>query len=183
MTAQLRIIDERGDEAAPDVPGDVLVKGGTVMRGYYNDPAATASALRDGWLHTGDVGFLDEDGDLFILQRREDLIVSGGENIYPAEVERVLRQHPGVAEAVVFGLPDAAWGQRAAAILEVAEGASVTAAAIMDFARGELAGYKIPRRIAFATALPRTASGKIQRREARRLFHDTISGKSKRTSL
>lgn len=175
LFATVRIVDDQGNDVSPDVPGEALVGGETVMRGYYGDPEATRDALKDGWLHTGDIGYLDEEGDLFILQRREDLIVSGGENIYPAEVERVLRRHPAVTEAVVFGLPDAAWGQRAAAILEVAEGASVTAAAIMDFARRELAGYKIPRRIAFVTALPRTASGKIQRREARRMYHDAIS--------
>ncbi len=171
---QVRIIDERGDETAPKVAGEVLVKGGTVMRGYYGDRAATDKALRDGWLHTGDIGYRDEDGDLFILQRREDLIVSGGENVYPAEVERVLRRHPAVAEAVVFGLPDAEWGQRAAAIVELAAGESLAEAPLKDFARGELAGYKAPRRIAFARALPRTASGKIQRREARRLFDEAI---------
>ena len=169
---QVRIVDERGEDAAPNVPGEVLVKGGTVMRGYYNDPAATAEALQDGWLHTGDVGYLDEDGDLFILQRREDLIVSGGENIYPAEVEAVLRMHPAVAEVVVLGLADASWGQAVAAVVELRVGQSASAADIIAFSRQRLAGYKIPRRIAFTPTLPRTASGKIQRREARKAFSD-----------
>lgn len=172
MTAQLRVIDEQGCDAAPKVPGEVLVKGGTVMRGYYNDPAATAEALQDGWLHTGDIGYLDEDGDLFILQRREDLIVSGGENIYPAEVEDVLRKHPAVAEVVVLGLADASWGQAVAAVVELRVGRSASAADIIAFSRQLLAGYKIPRRIAFTPTLPRTASGKIQRREARKAFPD-----------
>jgi len=175
MTAQLRIIDEQGSDAAPDVPGEVLVKGGTVMRGYYGDPAATDAALRDGWLHTGDIGYLDEDGDLFILQRREDLIVSGGENIYPAEVEDVLRKHPAVAEAVVFGTPDANWGQAVAAVVELRVGRSASTDDIIAFSRQHLAGYKIPRRIAFSPTLPRTASGKIQRREAKRIFDDAVS--------
>lgn len=170
MTAQLRIIDEQGEDAAPNVPGEVLVKGGAVMRGYYKDPAATANALRAGWLHTGDIGYLDEDGDLFILQRREDLIVSGGENIYPAEIETVLRQHPAVADAVVLGLPDSQWGQRVAVLIETRADQSATADEITAFAREHLARYKIPRQIAFVAALPRTPSGKVQRREARKAF-------------
>ena len=174
-TAQLRIIDAQGADAAPGVPGEVLVKGETVMRGYYNDPAATALALRDGWLHTGDIGYLDQDGDLFILQRRDDLIVSGGENIYPAEVEDVLRQHPAIAEAVVFGAPDPSWGQAVAAVVEPRTGRSASADDIIAFSRRRLAGYKIPRQIALVAALPRTASGKIQRRDARRIFDDAIS--------
>lgn len=169
---QVRIIDEQGDDAAPNIAGEVLVKGEIVMRGYYNDPAATAKALRDGWLHTGDFGYLDEDGDLFILQRREDLIVSGGENIYPAEVETVLRRHPAVADAVVLGLPDANWGQAVAAAVELRVGLSVSTDDIIAFARQHLASYKIPREIAFVAALPRTASGKVQRREARKAFGD-----------
>lgn len=172
---QVRIIDERGNDAAPQVPGEVLVKGETVMRGYYNDPAATALALRDGWLHTGDIGYLDEDGDLFILQRREDLIVSGGENIYPTEVEDVLRQHPAVAEAVVFGAPDASWGQAVAAAVELRAGRSASTDDIIAFSRRRLAGYKIPRQIVLVATLPRTASGKIQRREARRIFDEALS--------
>ncbi len=206
MTATVRIIDENGVDAAPGVPGEVLIKGGSVMRGYYGDPDASHAAIRAGWLHTGDIGYFDEDGDLFILQRREDLIVSGGENVYPAEVERVLRSHPDVAEAVVFGIPDAEWGQGVAAVIERCVGASVDGAvsavglggqcrrgsvhvplhdpgeptppsseAIMKYARERLAGYKVPRRVVFVDALPRSAAGKIQRREARRLFDDAIS--------
>ncbi|MCY3778701.1 MAG: o-succinylbenzoate--CoA ligase [Chloroflexi bacterium] len=174
---QVRIIDEGGDDAAPNVPGEVLVKGETVMRGYCNNPAATAKALRDGWLHTGDIGYLDEDGDLFILQRREDLIVSGGENIYPAEVEDVLRKHPAIAEAVVLALPDANWGQRVAAAIETRPGQSATVEEIRAFARNQLAGYKVPRQIVFVAALPRTASGKLQRREARKAFPDAPHSK------
>jgi len=172
---QLRIRDENGADAAATVPGEVLVKGGGVMRGYYGDPAATATTLRDGWLHTGDIGYLDEDGDLFILQRREDLIVSGGENIYPAEVERVLRSHPQVLEAVVFGAPNAQWGQTVAALVQPASGATISTEGISHFLRERLASYKIPRQLVFVDALPLTASGKIQRREARRIFHEAIS--------
>ena len=172
---QTRIVDESGAALGAHEPGALLVKGGTVMRGYYGEPEATRRALRGGWLHTGDIGYWDEDGDLFILQRRADLIVSGGENIYPAEVERVLRQHPVVAQAIVFGLPDRQWGQRVAALLECRDGASAKPSEITEFVRARLAGYKLPRQIAIVEALPRTASGKIQRRDARQVFDDAIS--------
>ena len=170
-----RIVDKSGEDAAANEPGELLIKGGAVMRGYFGDADATENALRGGWLHTGDIAYRDEDGDLFILQRRADLIVSGGENIYPAEVERVLRQHPAVAQAIVFGLPDSQWGQRVAALIECRAGASASASEITDFARRHLAAYKRPRQIAFVEALPRTASGKIQRRDARQIFDDAIS--------
>ena len=173
--AKVRIIDERGADAPPGVPGEVLVSGDTVMRGYYGDPAATAATLHDCWLHTGDIGYLDEDDDLFILQRRSDLIVSGGENIYPAEVERALRKHPDLSEAVVFGLPDEEWGQRVVAVAQTAVGASASEEQIRGFLRERLASYKVPRQIVLVDALPLTASGKIQRRAARRLFDDAIS--------
>ena len=172
MTARVRVIDEAGEDAAPKAPGEILVAGGSVMRGYYNDPAATANALRDGWLHTGDIGYLDQDGDLFVLQRRDDLIISGGENVYPAEVEEVLRQHPAVSDAIVLGLPDPDWGQRAAAVIELRAGQSIATDDIIAFAREQLAGYKMPRRLAVLPRLPRTASGKALRREARKAFTD-----------
>ena len=178
MSAHVRILDECGADAAPAVPGEVLVQGGSVMRGYCGDPAATRAALRNGWLHTGDIGYLDADGDLFILQRREDLIVSGGENIYPAEVERALRRHPQVAEAVAFGIADAEWGQCVAAVVQRVAGASLKAEQVRAFARERLAAYKIPRQIAIVDDLPRTASGKVQRQAARQLCHDANSSAS-----
>ena len=136
------------------------------MRGYHGQ-----EPLADGWLRTGDIGYMDADGDLFILQRRVDLIVSGGENVYPAEVETALRGHPAVAEALVFGLPDAAWGQRVAALIELKPGAAADADRLQTFARERLAGYKIPRQIAFGE-IPRSAAGKIRRSAARRAFDD-----------
>ena len=140
-----------------------------------NDRLATDKALQDGWLHTGDIGYLDEDGDLFILQRRADLIVSGGENVYPAEVEAVLRRHPAVAEALVFGIADAEWGQRVAGVLELRESASTSSEQIRAFARQHLAAYKVPRQFAFVSELPRTASGKVNRRQAGKAFDDALS--------
>jgi len=172
LFTELRVINERGADAAPGEPGEIIVKGPQIMRGYYNDSAATARALRDGWLHTGDIGTLDEDGDLVVLQRREDLILSGGENIYPAEVEKALRAHPAVEEVIALGLEDAKWGQRVAAAIQLRDGRDVSQDAIFAFARGVLASYKIPREIRFISAFPRASSGKIQRREVRKLFND-----------
>ena len=123
---QIRIVNESGEALDANERGEVLVMGGTVTRGYYGDAQSTAKALRGGWLHSGDIGCLDEDGDLFIFQRHRDLIVSGGENVYPAEVEAALRGHPAVAEALVFGLPDNEWGQRVAALIELNPGKNAT---------------------------------------------------------
>ncbi len=167
---QVRIADEGGEKLAADAPGEVLVKGATVMRGYHGDAPATDRALRDGWLHTGDIGYLDSDGDLFILQRRSDLIISGGENIYPAEVEATLRLHPALDDALVFALPDEQWGQRVAALVQLKKGKTVDANELIDFARQRLARYKVPREFAFAK-LPSSASGKVIRSAAQQAFH------------
>lgn len=140
------------------------------MRCYDNDPTATRLALRKGWLHTGDIGYLDEDGDLYIVQRRSDLILTGGENVYPREVENALRRHPDIEEAVVVGVADAEWGQRVAAAIQVKHGKTLSPQDVMRFAREELAGYKIPRQIRFVDGFPRTASGKIQRQAVKKLF-------------
>jgi o-succinylbenzoate---CoA ligase len=160
---QLRIVADGRDVPAGS-PGEIVVRGPTVMRGYLNDSAATARALRDGWLHTGDIGYLDATGGLHVLDRREDLIVSGGENVYPAEVEATLLEHPSVAEAAVAGLPDADLGSRVVAWIVTQPGAAVDAQALSRHCSARLAGYKRPREFRFVGALPRTASDKVQRR-------------------
>ena len=142
------------------------------MQGYYHNPEASQRTLHNGELHTGDIGYLDEDGDLFVVQRRSDLIVSGGENVYPVEVEQVLKQHPGVLDAVVVGLPDVEWGQSVAAAVILKLGAVVDEEALNTFCRTHLAGYKVPRRFHFVDQFPQTASGKIQRPAVADLFKD-----------
>jgi O-succinylbenzoic acid--CoA ligase len=150
--------------AAPDDDGvgEILVRAPTVMTGYFEDAAATAAALRDGWLHTGDLGRLDAAGALSVVGRRTDLIVTGGENVYPVEVERVLAEHPDVAEVAVFGVPDDVWGERVVATIVPARGA-LDGPALRAWAAARLAAFKIPRDIRVAAALPRTASGKVRR--------------------
>jgi len=139
-----------------------------VTAGYHGRPEATARAIVDGWLHTGDAGYLDEDGYLYVLDRRDDLIVTGGENVYPSEVEAVLLAHPAVREAGVFGLPDPEWGQTVAAVVRLEAGAELSAEDLRAFCRGRLAGYKIPSRMRFThEPLPRNAGGKLLRRVLR----------------
>ena len=164
MFTSVRIADEAGVTVPPGEKGEIVVSGPTVMTGYYQNPAATAKTIRHGELFTGDIGYLDDEGDLWLVQRRNDIIISGGENIYPAEVEAVLRQHPAVANACVVGLPDPEWGQQVAALVECHPQAQVTAAALLAFSRSRLAGYKQPRLLDFIEALPQTASGKVERR-------------------
>ena len=164
MFSIIRIADEMGNALPAGEKGEIVVAGPTVMAGYYKNPDATAQAIRNGELYTGDIGYLDDEGDLWVVQRRSDLINSGGENVYPAEVEGVLRQHPAVAAVAVVGLPDPEWGEQVAALVECHPGAVVSAADLLAFSRQRLAGYKQPRLLAFTLALPQTASGKIERR-------------------
>jgi len=143
--------------------GEVLVAGPTVMAGYFRDPAATAGVLRDGWLHTGDIGRLDAEGRLQIFDRRTDVVITGGENVYPTEVEQVLLEHPAIAEAAVYGVADPEWGRRVQAALVLRAGIELDEVALEQWCRERLAAYKIPRTIVRVAALPRTASGKLRR--------------------
>lgn len=164
----VRIVDEDGTPVAVGVPGDVEVRGPHVIDAYWENPDATAAAVRDTWFRTGDRGLMDADGFLHLLDRRHDVILSGGENVYPSEVERILFAHPEVADAVVFGLDDETWGEIVCAAVQAKPGATLTGESLAAFCRSRLAGYKVPRRIVFFDELPRTATGKSLRRELRR---------------
>lgn len=167
---EVRIVDADDQLLFAYAEGEICVRGGTLMQGYLNDLDATGRALRGGWLHTGDIGYLDDEGDLFVLVRRSDLIVSGGENIYPAEVEAALKTHPDVAEALVVGLPDAEWGQIVGALVTLHAGTSLTEAELLTHVQGQLARYKQPRRLRIVDALPLNATGKLDRPAARDLL-------------
>lgn len=162
VTTALRV------DAAQGEPGEILVSGPVVTPGYFRRPEATEAAIRDGWLHTGDIGRLDADGYLYVLDRRDDLIVSGGENVYPAEVEALIVRHPGVREAAVVGLPDATWGQ--VVVAAVVADDELDTAELKEWMRARIAGYKVPGRIEKVAWLPMTASGKVQRRLVRELL-------------
>jgi acyl-CoA synthetase (AMP-forming)/AMP-acid ligase II len=167
---EIRIVDGDGKTLPHGEVGEILIKAPNVMKGYWNKDEATRSAIRDSWFHTGDAGFFDEDGYLYIHDRVKDMIVSGGENIYPAEVENALFGHPGVADAAVIGVPDERWGEAVKAIVVRKEGASPEPAEIIAWARERIAGYKLPKSVDFVEAIPRNPSGKVLRRELRQPY-------------
>ncbi len=162
LLCEARIIDEQGREAAPGVAGEVLVRGPTVFFEYWGNEAATSDALRNGWYHTGDIGTRDDDGYFYIHDRKKNMIISGGENIYPAEVERVLHDHPAVAEAAVIGRPDQKWQEVPVAYVVRRANVTCDAAALITHLSAQLARFKVPREIVFVDALPRNALGKVQ---------------------
>jgi long-chain acyl-CoA synthetase len=147
--------------------GEIVARGDVVMPGYWNDPQASAEALRGGWLHTGDIGYFDEQGYLFLLDRAKDMVISGGNNVYPREVEEVIILHPKVANCVVFGVPDDYWGEAVHAVVVATSGAELTAAEIIAFCGEHMAGYKKPKAVDFVDELPVSGYGKILRREVR----------------
>lgn len=159
----VRIVDGGGNDAPAGEPGEILIRGKMVMAGYWRRPAATARTLVDGWLHTGDVGTLDTRGNLRVFDRRTDLLVSGGENVYPAQVEAVLLEHPDVLDAGVSGTPDPEYGNRPVAWVVPREKRELDAQDLARFCRGRLASYEVPVRFHTLPSLPRTASGKLQR--------------------
>ena len=165
---EVKIVDESGRELPPNEPGEVVLKG-PFMSGYYNNPQATAETIKDGWLYTGDIGRLDEDGELFILDRKKDVIIVKGQNIHPVDIEDVLSSHPSVAEAAVVGIEDELRGERVKAFVGLRDGQMATERELKEFCRGQLAVYKVPKEIVFMDSLPRTAIGKIRKEDLKQL--------------
>jgi acyl-CoA synthetase (AMP-forming)/AMP-acid ligase II len=164
---QIRIVDEHFRPVGPDVEGEIVVRGEKVSPGYWNDDEANRRSRRDGWFRTGDVGRIDADGYLWFVDRRADLIKSGGENIASAEIERVLAQHPDVAEVAVIGVPDPRWDEVPKAFVILRDGATGTAEQLRAHCRAELARYKVPRYVQLVTSLPRNDSGKVLKKALR----------------
>jgi acyl-CoA synthetase (AMP-forming)/AMP-acid ligase II len=170
--AEIRIVAADGREQSAGVAGEILVRGPTVTKGYWQRLEETRTVLRDGWYHTGDVGTIDADGYLFIHDRIKDMIVTGGENVYPTEVENAIAQCEAVAESAVIGIPDARWGEAVKAFVVLRPGHTVSEADLLAFLRTRIAGYKRPKSIEFVVSLPRNAAGKILRRELRSRYWD-----------
>jgi acyl-CoA synthetase (AMP-forming)/AMP-acid ligase II len=164
---ELRIVDGEGRECAVGEVGEIAIRGAMVMKGYWKRPEATSEAIRDGWFHTGDAGYLDQDGYLAIHDRVKDMIVSGGENVYPAEVESVLFAHPEVADVAVIGVPDERYGEAVKAIVVRTPGSTLSQRQLIEHCVGKMAGYKRPRSVDFVDSLPRNPTGKILKRELR----------------
>ena len=167
MGSEVRVVDEDDNPVPVGTMGEIVVRGPQVMKGYGNLPEETAEAIRDGWMHTGDAGALDDEGFLYIQDRIKDMIVSGGENIYPRMIEEVLFKHPAIVDAAVIGVPNDQWGETVKAIVQLREGASVTEVDIIEFCRGPLGGFERPTSVDFIDSLPRNASGKVLKRELR----------------
>jgi acyl-CoA synthetase (AMP-forming)/AMP-acid ligase II len=167
---EIRVVDPAGQPLPPRRVGEIICRTAQIMKGYWHQPEETAKAIRGGWLYTGDAGYLDEDGFLYIYDRVKDMIVSGGENIYPAEVESALYGHPAIADVAVIGVPDERWGEAVKAIIVPKPGQSTTAADIIAYARERIAGYKLPKSIDFVDDVPRTPSGKILKRQLREKY-------------
>jgi long-chain acyl-CoA synthetase len=160
----VKVLLPDGSVAPPDTLGEIVVGGDTLMSGYLNNPGATAAVLRDGWMFTGDAGTMDEDGFLYVADRLKDMIVTGGENVYSIEVERVLFMHPAVREAAVIGIPSEQWGESVHAVVVLKDGATAGADEIIAFCRQHIGGYKCPRSVEFrAEALPVTPVGKVRK--------------------
>lgn len=170
LLCEVRIADAYDDEVPRGQPGEVLVRGANVMKGYWNNEPLTRERLRNGWLHTGDIGTMDEEGYFYLLDRKSDMIVTGGENVYPTEIEAVLYQHPAVQECVVASAPDDKWGERVQAAVVLRTGAAVTEQELLAFCRERLANYKAPKHIEFRETLPKTQVGKLLRKDVRSDF-------------
>jgi acyl-CoA synthetase (AMP-forming)/AMP-acid ligase II len=167
LGTDLRIVDDDDKPVANGEIGEIIARGPQLMRGYWNLADESAEALKGGWMHTGDAGIVDDDGYLFIQDRVKDMIVSGGENVYPRIVEEVLFQHPAVADAAVIGIPDQQWGETVKAIVVLKEGENATPEEIMEFSKGRLGGFERPRSVDFIGELPRNPSGKVLKRQLR----------------
>jgi fatty-acyl-CoA synthase len=160
---EVRIVDKRGKDVSPSEVGEIIVKGPGIMSGYWNRPELMAETLRQGWLHTGDLARTDEEGYIYIIDREKDMYISGGENVYPAEIEKILFTHPKVFDAGIVGVSDAKWGEVGKAFIVLKPEETMAGTEVLEFLKGKIAKYKIPKYVEFVRELPKTPSGKIQK--------------------
>jgi acyl-CoA synthetase (AMP-forming)/AMP-acid ligase II len=168
VNMEIRLVDDKGNDVPVGEVGEILARGPNIMVGYYKDPEATAETLRGGWLHTGDLGRVDEEGFLYIVDRKKDMIITGGENVYPREIEEVLYGHPKILEAAVIGLPDPDWGERIHAVVALKEGESLSEQEVIEYCKSSMASFKKPKSVEFVDRLPRSPAGKVLKRILRK---------------
>lgn len=167
---EMRVVDEEDNDVPVGALGEIVLRGENVLKGYYKNPEATKSAFRNGWFHTGDIGYRDRDDFYYIVDRKSDMIIRGGENIYPREIDEVLYQHPAVAAAAVVGVPDELYGEEVAAFIVLREGSEVSAAELIEFCRERLADYKCPKSVRLVKDIPKGPTGKLLKRELVKMF-------------
>ena len=165
---EVKIVDDKGRELPPNQAGEIIFSGSTIMKGYYNNTQATTEVIKDGWLYTGDIGMVDEDGYLFLTDRKKELIIVKGQNIFPSDIEGILYMHPKVAETAVLGIPDERRGEVVGAVISLKERKAATEQEIKQFCLERLANYKVPKQVVFLDSLPRTAAGKVDKESIRR---------------
>jgi long-chain acyl-CoA synthetase len=158
---EVRLLDDDGQDVPPGKVGEIVARGPKMMKGYWQNEEATNQTIKEGWLYTGDLAWMDEEGYLFLQGRKKDMIIRGGENIYPVEIENVLHRHPKIEEAAVIGVPDEYWGEIVEAVVVLREGEQATEEEIIEYCRSRMASYKKPARVKFKTHLPKNAMQKV----------------------
>jgi long-chain acyl-CoA synthetase len=171
---EMRVVDEEDREVADGTLGEIVLRGENILKGYYKNPEATTTAFRNGWFHTGDIGYRDKDGFYYIVDRKSDMIIRGGENIYPREIDEVLYQHPSIAAAAVVGIPDELYGEEVAAFIVLKDNETMTEEEIVEFCSQRLANYKCPKTIRFVKEIPKGPTGKLLKRELAKQMSDTL---------
>ena len=166
----MRVVDEEDREVADGELGEIVLRGENILKGYYKNDTRNATAFRNGWFHTGDIGYRDADGFYYIVDRKSDMIIRGGENIYPREIDEVLYQHPDIAAAAVVGVPDDLYGEEVAAVMVLKPGASSTEQEVIDFCKARLADFKCPKTVHFVDDIPKGPTGKLLKRELAKMF-------------
>jgi long-chain acyl-CoA synthetase len=171
---EMRVVDDDDRDVPDGSLGEIVLRGENILKGYYKNPDATATAFRHGWFHTGDIGYRDADGFYYIVDRKSDMIIRGGENIYPREIDEVLYQHPSVAAAAAIGVPDELYGEEVAAVIVLKDGAKSSEQEVIEFCKARLADYKCPKTVHFVDDIPKGPTGKLLKRELTRM----LKGKS-----
>jgi long-chain acyl-CoA synthetase len=167
---EMRVVDEEDRDVPEGELGEIVLRGENILKGYYKNDAANTSAFRNGWFHTGDIGYRDADGFFYIVDRKSDMIIRGGENIYPREIDEVLYQHPDVAAAAVVGVPDSLYGEEVAAVVVLKPGAKTSEQDVIDYCKGRLADFKCPKTVHFIEDIPKGPTGKLLKRELAKML-------------